>query len=108
MCCKPAVSTEEIDLCVMLVTGTNSQRSKREALTYSKMEVMTFEWDLSRPLSGEEAAQTKAEECRKWGVSVGGVELLGGKAGETGWWDDIFRKLSRLGTCFGRPAGSCI
>ena len=42
------------------------------------------------------------------GCECGGVELLGGKAGETGWWDDIFRKLSRLGTCFGRPAGSCI
>ena len=74
------------------------------------MEVMTFEWDLSRPLSGEEAAQVKAEECRKRipvtiGYECGGAELLGGEAGETGWWDDIFRKLSRGGTCFGRRFG---
>ena len=64
------------------------------------MEVMTFEWDLSRPLNGEKAAQVKAEECRKafqsrWGVSrrewsswAGRLESLGGEAGETGWWDD--------------------
>ena len=84
MCCKPAVSTEEIDLCVMLVTGTKSQRSKREALSYSKMKVMTFEWDLFRPLSGEEAAQIKAEECRKWGVSVGE-------------WSSWVERLERLG-----------
>lgn len=42
------------------------------------------------------------------GCECGGAELLGREAGETGWWDDIFRKLSRGGTCFGRRSGSCV